>query len=333
MAIPKISVVIPLYNKGKYIKRALDSVFAQTFEDFDLIVIDDGSTDEGPEIVKQYKDSRLHLIQQANSGPGAARNRGIKESYSPYIAFLDADDEWLPEFLAQSMRNLEQHKDCMVSVVNGFVGSDRFLWTYLRRKEVKLAEGPWRLPIDMEPHFCKAMVEFFRCGAVLSRRDVLLAFGGCYENRCTYGEDIYLWLQVLLNHKVYIDLTPLMWWHTKASELCGNRKSFPPPTPMVTDPEPIRKNCPKQYNQLLERFLSYYAILAAQNCVQAGDLACAEHLLQSFPLASQFYSNYIKLRLKIAFPAVIPFFRCGHALRKVIKLIAACLCRERCRSK
>jgi len=316
-----VSVIIPLYNKGKYIARALDSVFAQTFQDFEVIVVDDGSTDNGPEIVSQYKEPRLRMIRQQNAGPGAARNRGIKESKGAFLAFLDADDEWLPDFLKKSARNLERYQDCAVSVANEFVGPERALWTSLR-KEVSLAEGPWRLPVNMEPRAGKAMAEFHRCGAVLCCRDALLAFGGFYENRCTYSEDIYLWLQVLLNHKIYIELTPLMWWHTEASELCCNlRKGPSSPVPMVTDPEPIRKNCPPQYREFLERYLAYYALLTAQDCVQAGDLGCAKHLLQSFPLVRQFCSRYIKLRLKIMFPVLIPFFRCGHALRNVIKLV------------
>jgi len=88
-----VSIIIPLYNKGKYIARALDSVFAQTYQDFEAIVVDDGSTDYGPDIVRKHDDPRLRLIQQANAGPGSARNRGIKETTAPYLAFLDNVEE------------------------------------------------------------------------------------------------------------------------------------------------------------------------------------------------------------------------------------------------
>jgi glycosyltransferase involved in cell wall biosynthesis len=96
---PCVSVVIPLYNKEPYIKRAIDSVLAQTVNNFELIVVDDGSTDMSANVVKSISDKRIRLIQQKNLGVSAARNRGIEESNADLIAFLDADDEWFPTFL------------------------------------------------------------------------------------------------------------------------------------------------------------------------------------------------------------------------------------------
>ena len=89
-----ISVVIPLYNKEKYIKRAIESVLNQTFQKFEIIVVNDGSTDKSAEIVQNIKDPRIRLINQKNAGVSAARNRGIQEAKYEYIAFLDADDFW-----------------------------------------------------------------------------------------------------------------------------------------------------------------------------------------------------------------------------------------------
>lgn len=96
---PFFSVVIPLYNKEKYIKRTLESVLSQTFTNFEIIIVDDGSKDNSYEIVESIKDSRIRFICQENGGPSKARNRGIKEAKGEFIAFLDADDEWLPEKL------------------------------------------------------------------------------------------------------------------------------------------------------------------------------------------------------------------------------------------
>ncbi len=105
---PLVAVIIPLYNKERYVRRAIDSVLAQTVRDFELLVIDDGSTDNGRALVRAYTDARVRLIHQENRGVSAARNRGMAEARGELIAFLDADDEWLPDFLATILSLREQ---------------------------------------------------------------------------------------------------------------------------------------------------------------------------------------------------------------------------------
>jgi glycosyltransferase involved in cell wall biosynthesis len=100
---PKVSVIIPLYNKAPYIKRALDSVLSQTMQDFEIVVVGGNSTDGGENIVQQYSDSRIRFIREIGKGVSAARNQGVNEAYAEIVAFLDADDEWLPEFLETIM--------------------------------------------------------------------------------------------------------------------------------------------------------------------------------------------------------------------------------------
>lgn len=96
---PFFSVVIPLYNKEAHVCRCINSVLSQTFKDFEVIVVDDGSSDNSYNLVKAHDDSRLRIIQQANAGVSAARNRGIEVAAGEWVTFLDADDEWFPPFL------------------------------------------------------------------------------------------------------------------------------------------------------------------------------------------------------------------------------------------
>ena len=110
-----ISVVIPLYNKVRHIRRALDSVLAQIHQDFEVVVVNDGSTDGSDDVVRRYTDSRIRLIhrEHVNSEGGhAARNLGVAESRADLIAFLDADDEWLPDHLATIVRLTERYPEC-----------------------------------------------------------------------------------------------------------------------------------------------------------------------------------------------------------------------------
>src|SRR5258708_8712103 len=106
MSKPLVSVIIPVYNREHCVKRAIDSVTAQTFKDFEVVVVDDGSKDGSVEILKSYGDS-IHLICQKNAGAGTARNVAIRAARGRWIAFLDSDDAWRPEKLECQMQLLE----------------------------------------------------------------------------------------------------------------------------------------------------------------------------------------------------------------------------------
>ncbi len=109
--IPFFSIVIPLYNKEKYVLDTLKSVFNQTFRNFEVIIINDGSTDKSLEIISTVKDDRLHIYNQKNVGLSATRNFGIKNANTEYIAFLDADDLWMEDYLETINKLILSFKD------------------------------------------------------------------------------------------------------------------------------------------------------------------------------------------------------------------------------
>lgn len=108
---PMVSVVIPTYNRAHLIEEALDSVFAQTFKDYEVILVDDGSTDGTEALVKRRYDGKVKMIRQENQGISGARNTGIANASGKYVAFLDSDDKWLPEKLAQQTAYMEAHPE------------------------------------------------------------------------------------------------------------------------------------------------------------------------------------------------------------------------------
>ena len=117
---PKISVVIPAYNAEHTIKETIESVLQQTFSDFELIVINDGSTDRTLEVVQSITDSRLNVLSYENGGLSVARNRGIYQATGEFIAFLDADDLWTSDKLELQLAALQEHPDAGVA----------YSWTY-----------------------------------------------------------------------------------------------------------------------------------------------------------------------------------------------------------
>jgi glycosyltransferase involved in cell wall biosynthesis len=114
---PTVSVIIPAYNQSVYINESVQSVLGQTYQDFELIVVDDGSTDETPQILARIQDPRIRIVRQPNSGLSAARNTGLRESSAPLVTFLDSDDYFLPDKLSILTTFLNDHPE--VGLVSG----------------------------------------------------------------------------------------------------------------------------------------------------------------------------------------------------------------------
>ena len=183
-----ISVVIPLYNKARHIQRAIDSVLAQTFQDFEAIVIDDGSTDGGGDIVRRYTDRRIRLIAQENAGVSAARNRGVAEARGTWIAFLDADDEWLPEFLEKTLR-LTMEQPSLAAVFSNFKNS------VTGADYLKLASDRAGVVADYFRFCLENNLLGMSSSSATVRRDALLSVGG-FPAGVKIGEDLDTWARL-----------------------------------------------------------------------------------------------------------------------------------------
>lgn len=183
-----ISVVIPLYNKEHYIADTLKSVLKQTCSDFEVIVIDDGSTDHSAEIVATFHDERIHYIFQENQGVAAARNRGIREATGEFIAFLDADDCWFPDYL-EKMTQLaaaypHQHVFCSAQ-------ENRIINT--------LPDG-----VTIISDHCLYDYIYFT-GCMFLRREVFDK-AGCFREGIQLGEDRDMWLRMACHYPtVYLN--------------------------------------------------------------------------------------------------------------------------------
>lgn len=144
--IPKISVVVPCYNQGKFLSEALDSVLAQTLQKWECIVVDDGSTDNSADIAKAYcaKDNRIRYVYQENAGPSAARNKGVSLTSAPLLFFLDGDDVILSELLRLGVEHMEKHTDCILYYTKGeYFGSrhGEFILNYTSYRDLLVANS------------------------------------------------------------------------------------------------------------------------------------------------------------------------------------------------
>lgn len=190
----QVSVVIPAFNQGMYLAEAIESALAQTYRDFEIIVIDDGSTDGTHAIALQYGDA-IRYYRQENQGLASARNAGVRQASHEYIALLDSDDQWLPTFLESMVALVEEHPEAAV---------------YYCRARCMDADGndlPQILSSSSVPH--DAMYEallrasFILPSTVLMRRSVALS-AGLFDPSFRRCQDWELWLRILQQGRTFI---------------------------------------------------------------------------------------------------------------------------------
>lgn len=186
----KISVVIPLFNKELSVRRAIESVLSQSYPPYEVIVVNDGSTDAGEIVVRNFTDSRIILINQNNRGVSEARNRGIAEAKSEHICLLDADDEWHPNFLAEINKLASVYTDAVVySIRHQRIDENGKLF----RPKVALPDGFFGI--------LKCFPESYRKGYGIIHSSSVCLKRSLYDQGHIFpvgekkGEDIYYWLK------------------------------------------------------------------------------------------------------------------------------------------
>lgn len=186
---PAVSVIIPAYNSTLYISEALDSVFAQTFSDYEVIVVNDGSPDtvDLERVLVPYRDSIIY-IKQGNRGPSAARNRAIKEARGEYVALLDSDDAWLPQHLAEQVRALRRHHSLDLIYADAALFGDS-----VRARQTFMQTSPSRGPVTFESLLRWECSIITSC--VVARRQSLID-AGLFDENFFHTEDFDLWLRL-----------------------------------------------------------------------------------------------------------------------------------------
>lgn len=188
----KYSIVIPLYNKAPYISQTINSVLSQSVQDFEIIVVDDGSTDGGASIVRSISDPRIRLIQQENAGVSKARNRGIQAARAEYVAFLDADDEWCPGFLEKIGYLADKYPQCIM------FATAYFAYTVEEENKRNLPCNDFEKDYVITDLFTTYLTTYpFTTSSVCVKKQSILDVGGFPE--IIFAEDVVAWLKLSIN--------------------------------------------------------------------------------------------------------------------------------------
>jgi len=205
----RFTIVVPLYNKASYIRLCLASVLEQTQQDFEVVVIDDGSTDKGGALVESIADPRIRLFRQENSGVSAARNRGILEARGDWITFLDADDWLHPEFLARVGAAAEAHRGVRFVACSYKSHPDQDDWR----------PDAWPLPGSSDTEIIQDLPRRFMdtpicMDTVAFRRDLLLELMPCFAQDFSQFEDTDLFFRAAERTAVAYLPVPLACYRT-----------------------------------------------------------------------------------------------------------------------
>ena len=203
----RFSVIIPLYNKAPYVRKALESVCAQTYRDYELIVINDGSTDNSAVVADEYLKATdgidYQIISQQNAGVSAARNNGVAQAHGEYIAFLDADDWWDPTYLERMAQLIEGYPDAGLYACN---------YVYYKPGKTHVALNIPTGYINYPKAYYESNAMPVWTGAAIIPRKVFDEMGG-FPLGIKLGEDFLLWSKIALQYPVAFLNEPLAWYN------------------------------------------------------------------------------------------------------------------------
>jgi glycosyltransferase involved in cell wall biosynthesis len=296
MSVLPISVVIPLYNAGRHVEAALDTVAAQSPGAAEVIVIDDGSTDDGPARVIVRGDERVRLISQANAGVAAARNVGLAAATGTFAAFLDADDLWCPGHLARLAEAAAAVPEAAV-IGEGFVSVPA---------DATTAEALARRTAPAHPRRADYVAEAaegrapFYTSSCMVRRDAALAEGG-FPHGESHGEDLALWIRLAERHGAAATGAVGALYRRSPGGLTGRSVRVPDVAMRTLDA--LRRDAAPDRQAPMRRLRSRLALAHALDALSRGEAADARAALAES--GADFPLRQVAARVLAALPARI----------------------------
>ncbi len=305
---PAVTVVTSVYNKRDYVGLCLDSLGGQTCIDYELIVVDDASTDGGADvIIPRLRDGDRYIRLGQNSGPGVARNRGIREARGEFTAFLDADDAWKPSFVERMLAFMRDNPDLAMASCCSEVASTGLPWRPFDGLPAGRIDGKresvtydgfrgWR---DL-----RAFVAYARPPAVVVRTEAARAVGG-FEERRVHSEEEILWMRLALAHPVGCMREALALYRTDAVGQLSERWD-PLDRAEILYPQEFLEACPARHRALLHGYLTDRAAEAAIDRIFKGHGAEAREILQDHMRAVGVHRDLIPAFRRILVASYLP---------------------------
>lgn len=302
----RFSVIIPLYNKAPYVAKAINSVLAQSFTDFELVIVDDGSTDNSLEIAQKVIQGYgcCRLIRQENSGVSMARNNGVAASQGDYLCFLDADDWWDPTFLEEMSKLIEEFPDA------GIFGTNYFIVNETKRKtrvaNIGVEQGFEKGYINYCKVYAKTLAMPLWTGAVCVPRWAFVEMKG-FPKGIRLGEDFLLWIRLALKYKVCFLNRPLSYYNQDV-ELAnrGVGKLYDPKQHMLWNLDFLSEEeaSNSDYKQLVDNLRTYglfpYYLSKNYHSEAVQELEKVEWVAQPEKTRREYRKPIVQLRLEYA---------------------------------
>jgi glycosyltransferase involved in cell wall biosynthesis len=298
----KTSVVIPLYNKEKSILRAINSVLHQSEQDFELIVVNDGSSDQSAALVANLSDhKKIRLINQDNAGVSAARNRGIIEAKSELIAFLDADDEWHPDFLKTILEMKSQFPDG--SVFSTLYSVQEQTGELTLPNVAPFFESGYRGFIENYLNVIRSVLPFDSSSFAVTKK-AFQEIGG-FPVGINFGEDVDTFIRLSMRHKIVYINKSLAIYHCDAENRAGDLYY-----PSMNEYYPVKNlvqmvragEIPKHLRQSAIEYIAKSQLSLANSHLYYGNPRQARELIHSCSGTKIFFKKWIVLYLYTFIP-------------------------------
>ncbi len=305
-----ISVIVPLYNKAATIERALSSIRMQTLPVDEILVIDDGSTDDGVGRVLALQDPTVRVVSQTNSGPAAARNAGLAMATGTFVAFLDADDEWDANFTAVTLAQIK-NPDLQLAFVAASYRETAPGQRDVRNQDTLGLGGAYIIGPETTVELLDRLETFVAMQFTLMRTEMARSLGGYFDRtRCHLGEDAYFAMKIIMNERFAVIPVPLGTYHREDSDLHGGGLTTSPALlPYFTHFDELLASVPPESRGLLSDFIGYRAVRAAQMYAKLGERSTARYLATNFRRPNRRTTDVLRTELAIALSPALPTVR------------------------